>query len=34
MFLQWFIKTYGEYDCSDKPCECCGDYTETYKLDI
>lgn len=34
MFLQWFIQTYGEYDCSDKPCECCGDYTETYKLDI
>lgn len=34
MFLQWFILTYGEYDCSDEPCECCGDYTETYKLDI
>lgn len=25
---------HDEYDCSDEPCECCGDFIETYKLDI
>lgn len=25
---------HDEYDCSDEPCECCGDFVETYKLEI
>lgn len=25
---------YDEYECDDEPCECCGDYVETYKLEI
>ena len=24
----------GEYECSDEPCECCGDFTETYTFDV
>lgn len=24
----------GTYEYSDKPCECCGDYIITYKLEI
>lgn len=24
----------GEYESSDKPCECCGDYISTCKLEI
>lgn len=24
----------GEHYCTDKPCECCGDYIITYKLKI
>ena len=33
-FLQWICEEYGEYEYSDKPCESCGDYTITYKLNI
>lgn len=33
-FLQWVVREYGDYDCSEKPCESCGDYTETYTLEI
>lgn len=33
--LQYFIEAhYDEYDCSDKPCECCGDVVTTFKLTI
>lgn len=31
-FLQWVCNTYGEYSCTDKPCECCGDYVETLEV--
>lgn len=24
---------YDEYECSSEPCECCGDWVETYKLE-
>ena len=24
----------GKYDCSDKPCECCGDYIRHYAMEI
>lgn len=32
--LQWFLPKYGEYEGSDKPCDCCGDYIDTYTLNI
>lgn len=32
--LQWFIVQYGEYTSIDEPCECCGDYIETYNSEI
>lgn len=25
---------HDEYECDDEPCEYCGDYVETYKLEI
>lgn len=25
---------HDEYKCDDEPCECCGDYVETYKWSI
>lgn len=25
---------FNKYQCSDTPCECCGDFIETYKLEI
>ena len=33
-FLQWICEQYGSYDVSEEPCPVCGDYTETYKLEI
>ena len=33
-FLQWFCQNYGEYECDDKPCECCGDYTQSWTVDL
>ena len=33
--LQYFIESnYTEYERSDKPCECCGDIIETYKMEL
>ena len=33
--LQYFIESnYTEYKYSDKPCECCGDIIETYKMTL
>lgn len=25
---------YDKYDSSDEPCECCGDWVETYELEV
>lgn len=25
---------FGDYDCDKEPCECCGDYVETYTWEI
>ena len=25
---------YDDYKCSSEPCECCGDWVETYKLEV
>ena len=33
--LQYFVESnYTEYECSDKPCECCGDKVSTFKIII
>lgn len=32
--LQDLIETFGEYEFDDQPCECCGDYVETYTWEI
>ncbi len=32
--LQSLIKQFGEYDCDDEPCECCGDIVDWYIWDI
>ena len=33
--LRVLIEHYhDEYKCDDEPCECCGDYVETYKWNI
>lgn len=28
------IRYHDDYECDDEPCECCGDYVETYKWSI
>lgn len=28
------VENNGKYKCSDKPCDCCGDYVRTYDLNI
>lgn len=34
-FLQYILETYGEYkSLSDEPCECCGDWVNSYSLTI
>lgn len=33
-FLVWFCENFGIYWRSEKPCENCGDYSETYELTI
>jgi hypothetical protein len=34
-FLQWLLmRHYDDYECSDLPCECCGDYIDMYTLEI
>lgn len=32
--LQFFLVKMGDYSCSVQPCECCGDFVETYKIEI
>lgn len=32
--LQFFLVKMGHYSCSVRPCECCGDFVETYKVEI
>lgn len=32
--LQFLLEKMGEYSCSGQVCECCGDFVETYKLEI
>lgn len=33
-FLQFVLSHHGKYGCSTEPCEQCGDYIETYTLEI
>ena len=32
--LQALIPMFGEYECDDHPCECCGDIVQTYTWEI
>ena len=32
--MQELIPCFGEYESDDEPCECCGDYVETYTWKI
>lgn len=33
--LQWYLMGHcDEYEQSDRPCECCGDYTSIYTLNL
>lgn len=25
---------YDEYECDNEPCECCGDFVETFKMEV
>lgn len=33
-FLEFVAETFGHYECSEKSCECCGDFVETYNLKL
>lgn len=33
-FLEFVAETFGHYECSEESCECCGDFVETYKLNL
>lgn len=32
--VEFIMTEKGDYECSDHPCDCCGDFIETYKLEI
>ena len=32
--MQFTLETYGEYECDDKSCECCGDTVESWTLEL
>lgn len=32
--IEFILESCGKYECSEHACECCGDYVETYKLNI
>lgn len=34
IFLQYILENLGEYITSDRPCSQCGDYIDTYTLEI
>ena len=33
-FLRWVAMEFGDYSCSEQPCTVCGDYIESYTLEI
>ena len=33
-FLASFIEDFGDFDCDDEPCECCGDTVCYWNLEI
>lgn len=33
-FLEFVAEEFGDYDCSEEACECCGDFVETYELNL
>lgn len=32
--IEFILEYAGEYECSDEPCECCGDFIDKYELEI
>ena len=32
--LELMLEMAGEYECSDHPCECCGDWVDSYEMEI
>lgn len=30
--LELILEMAGEYECSDEPCECCGDFIDSYEM--
>ena len=28
------VELFGDYECSEDACECCGDFVETYTMEI
>ena len=32
--LQHVLEAYGDYECDNRPCNCCGDTVTTYTLEI
>jgi hypothetical protein len=32
--MQDLISDFGDYECDDEPCECCGDLVQTYTWEI
>lgn len=32
--VEFILETCGNWNSSDEPCPCCGDFIETYKLEI
>ncbi|MBQ7899758.1 MAG: hypothetical protein IJ307_07895 [Bacteroidales bacterium] len=30
--MQFVLELYGDYECDDEPCECCGDTVDTWTL--
>lgn len=34
LLMEFLCKTYGQYECDEHICECCGDYVEYWDLEI
>lgn len=30
--IRFILEMAGKYECSDEPCECCGDFIESYEI--
>lgn len=32
--IELILEMAGKYECSDEPCECCGDFIDSYEMEI